>query len=96
MSVCGYNYRLQWLCGRDVYSGINARFCAYCAHSMGIDKYRCIPGPEIIVLEGTSKGGKLQGRESWRRAIADTSKGGDGQKSQKLVERTREWHQCYF
>ena len=36
MSVHGYNYRLQWLYGRDVSSGINARFYAYCAHSTGI------------------------------------------------------------
>ena len=37
MIVCSYNYRLQWLYDQDMSSGINARFCAYCAHSTGID-----------------------------------------------------------
>ena len=37
MRVHSYNYRLQWLYGRYVSSGINAWFCAYCAHSTGID-----------------------------------------------------------
>ena len=37
MCVCAYNYRLQWLYGRDVSSGINSCFCAYCAHYTGID-----------------------------------------------------------
>ena len=37
MIVCGYNYRLQLLYGRDVSSGMNASFCAYCSHSTGID-----------------------------------------------------------
>ena len=37
MSVCGYNYMLQWIYGHDVSSDINAWFCTYCAHSMRID-----------------------------------------------------------
>ena len=37
MSLCGYNYRLQSFYGRDVSSGINARFCAYFVHSTGIE-----------------------------------------------------------
>ena len=37
MSVKGYKYGLQWLYGRNMSSGINARFCAYCAHFPGID-----------------------------------------------------------
>ena len=37
MSVHIYNYRLQWLYGRNMSSGINAWFCAYCAHFPGID-----------------------------------------------------------
>ena len=36
MSVHIYNCRLQWLYSRNVYSGIHARFCAYCAHFLGI------------------------------------------------------------
>ena len=36
MSVHIYNYRLNWIYGRDVSSVINARFCAYCAYSKGI------------------------------------------------------------
>ena len=39
MSVWGYRYRLKWIYGRDVSSGINARFCAHCAHSPGIDSH---------------------------------------------------------
>ena len=37
MSVHIYKYRSQWLCGRNVSSGINAWFFAYCAHFPGID-----------------------------------------------------------
>ena len=36
MSVHIYKYRLQWIYGRNVSSGINDRFCAYCAHFPGI------------------------------------------------------------
>ena len=37
MSVRGYKYGLQWLYGRNVYSGINARFCVYWVYFPGID-----------------------------------------------------------
>ena len=37
MSVHIYKYRLQWIYVRNVSSGINARFCVYCAHFPGID-----------------------------------------------------------
>ena len=37
MSVHIYKYGLQWLYSRNVSSGINALFCAYCTHFTGID-----------------------------------------------------------
>ena len=37
MTMCGYNDRLQCIYGGDVSSEINAHFCVYCVHSMGID-----------------------------------------------------------
>ena len=37
MSMNIYKYRLQWLCGCNVSSGIHVLFCAYCAHFPGID-----------------------------------------------------------
>ena len=37
MRVWAYKYSLQWLYCRGVSSDINARFCAYCLHSTGID-----------------------------------------------------------
>ena len=37
MSVHIYKYVLQWLYGRNVSFGINVKFCAYCAHFLGID-----------------------------------------------------------
>ena len=37
MSVHIYKHGLQWLYVRNVSSGINVRFCAYCAHFPGID-----------------------------------------------------------
>ena len=37
MSVHIDKYRLQWIYVRNVSSGINVRFCAYCAHLPGID-----------------------------------------------------------
>ena len=37
MSVRGYKYGLQRLYVCNVSSGINARFCDYCAHFTGID-----------------------------------------------------------
>ena len=37
MSVHIYKYGLQWIYGRNVSSGINVQFCAYCAHFRGID-----------------------------------------------------------
>ena len=39
MSVHIYKYGLQWLYGRNVSSGINTQFCAYCAHFPGINTY---------------------------------------------------------
>ena len=36
MSVHSYNCRLQWIYGRDVSSGINEWFFAYCAYYIGI------------------------------------------------------------
>ena len=37
MSVHIYKYGLQWIYDVNVSSGINVRFCAYCAHFPGID-----------------------------------------------------------
>ena len=37
MSVHIYKYGLQWLYGRNVYSGINVQLCVYCVHFWGID-----------------------------------------------------------
>ena len=42
MSVHIYKYGLQWLYGRSVSAGINARFCAYCAHFSGIHSHNYI------------------------------------------------------
>ena len=32
-----YKYRLKWIYGRNVSSGMNVPFCAYCTHFPGID-----------------------------------------------------------
>ena len=37
MSENIYKYRLKWIYGRNVSSAIIVRFCAYYAHSSGID-----------------------------------------------------------
>ena len=37
MSAHIYKYGLKWLHVRNVSSAINVRFCAYCAHFLGID-----------------------------------------------------------